>query len=76
MGDLTPYKVGGTHQHLAEIRQALDAVAGAPVSMSFTPMLAPMPRGILATCTARLRPRLDRAGAAGGVRAATTTSRS
>jgi N-acetyl-gamma-glutamyl-phosphate reductase len=59
MGDLTPYRVGGTHQHLAELRQSLSAVAAGPVSMSFTPILAPMPRGILATCTARLRPRVD-----------------
>ena len=56
MSDLSPYKVGGTHQHLAEMRQSLERVAGAAVSMSFTPVLAPMPRGILATCTARLRP--------------------
>lgn len=53
MGDLSPYKVGGTHQHLAEIRQSLGAAAGAAVSMSFTPVLAPMPRGILASCSAR-----------------------
>jgi N-acetyl-gamma-glutamyl-phosphate reductase len=59
MGDLTPYKVGGTHQHLAELRQTLSGVAAGPVSMSFTPILAPMPRGILATCTARLRPGVD-----------------
>jgi N-acetyl-gamma-glutamyl-phosphate reductase len=59
MGDLTPYKVGGSHQHLAEVRQSLSAVAGAQVSMSFTPILAPMPRGILATCTATLRPGVD-----------------
>ena len=58
MGDLSPYKVGGAHQHLAEIRQSLGRL-GAPVSMSFTPVLAPMPRGILATCTARLRPGAD-----------------
>jgi len=51
MGDLTPYKVGGAHQHLPEIRQALDAG-----TLSFTPVLAPMPRGILATSTAQLRP--------------------
>jgi N-acetyl-gamma-glutamyl-phosphate reductase len=55
MGDMTPYKIGGAHQHLAEMRQTLSALAGDQVSMSFTPMLAPMPRGILATCTARLR---------------------
>jgi N-acetyl-gamma-glutamyl-phosphate reductase len=44
MGDLTTYKVGGVHQHLAEMRQTLSAVADTPVSMSFTPMLVPMPR--------------------------------
>jgi N-acetyl-gamma-glutamyl-phosphate reductase len=53
MGSLSPYKVGGTHQHTPEIEQALSDAAGQPVTMSFTPVLAPMPRGILATCTAR-----------------------
>jgi N-acetyl-gamma-glutamyl-phosphate reductase len=53
MGSLSPYKVGGTHQHTPEIEQALSDVAGEPVTVSFTPVLAPMPRGILATCTAR-----------------------
>ena len=47
MGDLSPYKVGH-HQHVAEILQATGAR-----SLSFTPVLAPMPRGILATVTAR-----------------------
>ena len=61
MGDLSPYKVGGTHQHHAEIKQSLAAVSGAEVRMSFTPVLAPMPRGILATCTARVRPGVDSA---------------
>ncbi|WP_435586883.1 N-acetyl-gamma-glutamyl-phosphate reductase [Micromonospora aurantiaca (nom. illeg.)] len=46
MGDLTPYKVGA-HQHVPEIKQATGATG-----MSFTPVLAPMPRGILATVTA------------------------
>jgi N-acetyl-gamma-glutamyl-phosphate reductase len=46
MGDLSPYKVG-QHQHVPEIKQATGAV-----SLSFTPVLAPMPRGILATVTA------------------------
>src|SRR3954449_13593305 len=54
MGDLSAYKAGGTHQHIPEIRQSLSRAAGEPVSLSFTPVLAPMPRGILATCTARL----------------------
>lgn len=56
MGDLTPYKVAGTHQHLPEIRQTLSAAAGVDAVVSFTPVLAPMPRGILATCTARVTP--------------------
>jgi N-acetyl-gamma-glutamyl-phosphate reductase len=47
MGDLSPYKVG-RHQHVPEILQATGAT-----SLSFTPVLAPMPRGILATVTAR-----------------------
>lgn len=47
MGDLSPYKVGA-HQHVAEVKQATGAR-----SLSFTPVLAPMPRGILATVTAR-----------------------
>ncbi|GIJ27092.1 N-acetyl-gamma-glutamyl-phosphate reductase [Micromonospora qiuiae] len=46
MGDLSPYKVGA-HQHVPEIKQATGATG-----LSFTPVLAPMPRGILATVTA------------------------
>jgi N-acetyl-gamma-glutamyl-phosphate reductase len=52
MGEVSPYKVG-RHQHTAEIVQQLSGLAATPVSLSFTPVLAPMPRGILATCTAR-----------------------
>jgi N-acetyl-gamma-glutamyl-phosphate reductase len=52
MGDVSAYKVGA-HQHTPEMQQTLSRVTGTAVSMSFTPMLAPMPRGILATCTAR-----------------------
>jgi N-acetyl-gamma-glutamyl-phosphate reductase len=61
MGDVTTYKVAGAHQHLGEIRQCLGAVAGAAVSLSFTPMLVPMPRGILATCTATVSAGVDAA---------------
>lgn len=56
MGQLSAYKIGGAHQHTPEVEQALSAAAGAPVTVSFTPVLAPMPRGILATATARLAP--------------------
>jgi N-acetyl-gamma-glutamyl-phosphate reductase len=55
MGSMSPYGVGGVHRHTPEIVQNLSAVAGEPVTVSFTPTLAPMPRGILATCTARAR---------------------
>jgi N-acetyl-gamma-glutamyl-phosphate reductase len=54
MGSLRAYKAGGVHQHTPEMEQALASVAGAPVTLSFTPVLAPMPRGILATSAARL----------------------
>lgn len=48
-GDLSPYKVGA-HQHVPEIKQSTGAL-----SLSMTPVLAPVPRGILATVTARAR---------------------
>lgn len=57
LGSANPYAVGGTHRHIPEIRQALVA-AGAPadgVRISFTPVLVPMSRGILATSSAPLR---------------------
>ena len=54
IGSVSAYKVGGTHQHTPEMAQNLAEAANRPVSLSFTPLLAPMPRGILATCTARL----------------------
>ncbi|WP_460445845.1 N-acetyl-gamma-glutamyl-phosphate reductase [Angustibacter aerolatus] len=56
MGSMSPYGVGGVHRHTPEIEQNLTAAAGVPVTVSFTPTLAPMPRGILATATARARP--------------------
>jgi N-acetyl-gamma-glutamyl-phosphate reductase len=54
MGSLTSYKFGGVHQHTPEIEQTLSALSGDSVKISFTPILAPMPRGILATVTSRL----------------------
>lgn len=56
MGGMSPYGVGGVHRHTPEIEQGLGWAAGAEdVSVSFTPTLAPMPRGILTTATARVR---------------------
>jgi N-acetyl-gamma-glutamyl-phosphate reductase len=60
MGSMSPYGVGGVHRHTPEMEQNLGLAAGRPVGVSFTPTLAPMPRGILATCTAPLDP--DAAG--------------
>lgn len=59
MGSMSPYGVGGVHRHTPELEQYLTAAAGAPVRTSFTPTLAPMARGILATATARVRPGVD-----------------
>jgi N-acetyl-gamma-glutamyl-phosphate reductase len=53
-GSLTSYKFGGVHQHTPEIEETLAAVSGQDVKISFTPILAPMPRGILSTITAKL----------------------
>ena len=54
LGSANPYAVGGTHRHIPEIRQALSAAGGDDIRISFTPVLVPMSRGILATSTAPL----------------------
>uniref|UniRef100_A0AAU2A9F4 N-acetyl-gamma-glutamyl-phosphate reductase n=1 Tax=Streptomyces sp. NBC_00093 TaxID=2975649 RepID=A0AAU2A9F4_9ACTN len=56
MGSMSPYGVGGGHRHTPEIVQNLSGASGEPVAVSFTPTLAPMSRGILATCTAAAKP--------------------
>jgi N-acetyl-gamma-glutamyl-phosphate reductase len=76
MGSMSAYKVGGAHRHTPEIEQALTQVlhgveprASRRATISFTPVLAPMPRGILATCTAKLAPGVtDSAGLAAALR--------
>lgn len=55
MGNVKAYKPGGTHRHTPEIVQNLQPFSHDEVSVSFTPVLAPMPRGILATITAALK---------------------
>ena len=57
MGSMSAYKVGGVHQHTPEMEQSIAAAAQLSadhVKISFTPLLAPMPRGIVATSTAQL----------------------
>ena len=53
MGSLSSYKFGGAHQHIPEIEETISAATQQDVHISFTPILAPMPRGILATITAK-----------------------
>jgi len=59
MGSVSAYGVAGVHRHTPELIQNLSVAAGSPVSVSFTPLLAPMPRGILASCTARTSAGVD-----------------
>ncbi|MEU4114654.1 N-acetyl-gamma-glutamyl-phosphate reductase [Kitasatospora sp. NPDC028055] len=56
MGSVSPYGVGGVHRHTPEMVQNLTPLAGEPLTVSFTPTLVPMPRGILATCSAKAKP--------------------
>lgn len=53
-GSASAYAVGGVHRHNPEIRQNLSAAGATDPRISFTPVLVPMSRGILATSTARL----------------------
>lgn len=53
MGNLKAYNTAGKHRHTAELVQNLGAVAE-DLKISFTPVLAPTPRGILTTATAPL----------------------
>jgi len=55
-GSASAYQVGGVHRHNPEIVQNLTAAGGVGVTISFTPVLVPMSRGILATSTAKLAP--------------------
>ena len=52
MGNASAYGVGGTHRHTPEIVQNLSGLTDERVRVSFTPVLVPMPRGILATASA------------------------
>lgn len=54
MGSASAYGVGGVHRHTPEILQNLKLLGAGDPSLSFTPVLVPMSRGILATCTAPL----------------------
>src|SRR5690349_13656035 len=55
MGSASAYGVGGTHRHTPEIVQNLAGLTDDRVRVSFTPVLVPMPRGILATASASVQ---------------------
>ena len=59
LGAASAYGVGGVHRHVPEIMQNLRLAGADEVTISFTPTLVPMARGILATTTARLTPGVD-----------------
>lgn len=64
IGSASAYAVGGRHRHTPEITQNLSLLTDRTVAVSFTPVLAPMSRGILATVSAPLTGDLDTEDAA------------
>lgn len=58
LGSANPYAVGGSHRHIPEVLQSLRGATSAEIAprLSFTPVLVPMARGILATSTAPIAP--------------------
>ncbi len=64
IGSARAYNIAGTHRHTPEIAQGLQALTDRDVTVSFTPVLIPTSRGILATCTARTRSPLSQLRAA------------
>lgn len=59
LGSAQPYAVGGTHRHIPEIEQNLTVAGAERVRVTFTPVLVPMSRGVLATVTAPVAPGTD-----------------
>jgi N-acetyl-gamma-glutamyl-phosphate reductase len=61
LGSAGPYAVGGVHRHIPEIQQSLRRAGAVSPTISFTPVLVPMSRGVLATSTAHLAPGVSEA---------------
>lgn len=59
LGSARAYSVGGIHRHIPEILQNFQLAGGKNSSISFTPVLVPMSRGILAVVSARVRPNIS-----------------
>lgn len=51
MGSLKAYNTAGKHRHTPEVAQNVAEVTDKDITVSFTPVLAPLPRGILTTAT-------------------------
>lgn len=64
IGSARAYNIGGAHRHTPEIAQGLRTVTDKDVTVSFTPVLIPTSRGILATCTAKTEASLSEIRAA------------
>lgn len=64
IGSARAYNIGGAHRHTPEIVQGLRTVTDKDVTVSFTPVLIPTSRGILATCTAKTEASLSEVRAA------------
>lgn len=62
MGSAHPYAVGGSHRHIPEIQQNLKLSSGQDSTLSLTPVMVPMSRGILATVSATRTAGIDAAG--------------
>ena len=60
LGSASAYGVGGVHRHVPEMLQNFRLLGAAAPTLSFTPVLVPMARGILATVSAPLAPGLDK----------------
>ena len=54
LGNAAPYALGGSHRHIPEILQNLRSAGAVDARVSFTPILVPMSRGILASVSAPL----------------------
>ena len=61
LGSASAYGVGGVHRHVPEMLQNFRRLGAADPTISFTPVLVPMARGILATVTTPLAPGIDAA---------------
>jgi N-acetyl-gamma-glutamyl-phosphate reductase len=50
-----PYKIAGAHRHIPEIEQELGKLSGEKVTLTFTPYIIPVERGMLSTIYVKLK---------------------